>query len=145
MLIIGSRFHSRFQQIAMVDTETGEVVERRLDHSNGEAEKFYAELKKPVRVGMEATGYAQWFERLLAELGQELWVGDAAEIRAAMVRKQKTEKGDALGIFVTYCWRTGSRGSGFRHRQSATYDSCCGIATRWFACELRASDEANRW
>ena len=38
MLIIGCDFHSRFQQIAMVDTETGELVERRLEHSNGEAE-----------------------------------------------------------------------------------------------------------
>ena len=95
MLMIGVDFHSRFQQIAMVDTETGELIERRLDHSNGEAKKFYAELQKPVRVGMEATGYAQWFEGMLAKLGHELWVGDGAEIRAAMVRKQKTDVRDA--------------------------------------------------
>jgi transposase len=98
MLIIGCDFHTRFQQIAMLDTETGELIERRLEHRNGEAKKFYAELQKPVRVGMEATGYAQWFERMLAKLGQELWVGDAAEIRAAMVRKQKTDSRDALHI-----------------------------------------------
>jgi len=98
MLIIGCDFHSRFQQIAMVDTETGELIERRLDHSNGEAKKFYAELQKPVRVGMEATGYAQWFERMLATLGYELWIGDAAEIRAAMVRRQKTDSRDAQHI-----------------------------------------------
>ena len=85
MLIIGCDFHSRFQQIAMVDTETGELIERRLEHGNGEAKKFYAELQQPVRVGMEATGYAQWFERMMAKLGHDLWVGDAAEIRAAMV------------------------------------------------------------
>jgi len=47
---------------------------------------------------MEATGYAQWFERMLAELGHQLWVGDAAEIRAAMVRKQKTDSRDACHI-----------------------------------------------
>ena len=98
MLIIGVDFHTRFQQIAMVDTETGELIERRLDHSNGETKKFYTELEKPVRVGMEATGYAQWFERMLAQLGYELWVGDAAAIRAAMVRKQKTDVRDALHI-----------------------------------------------
>jgi transposase len=98
MLIIGCDFHSRFQQVAMVDTETGELVERRLEHGNGEAKKFYAELHKPVRVGMEATGYAQWLEQMLARLGHELWVGDAAEIRAAMVRKQKTDSRDALHI-----------------------------------------------
>ena len=98
MLIIGCDFHSRFQQVAMVDTETGELIERRLEHGNGEAKKFYAELPRPVRVGMEATGYAQWFERMLGGLGHELWVGDAAEIRAAMVRKQKTDSRDALHI-----------------------------------------------
>jgi transposase len=90
MLIIGCDFHSRFQQIAMLDPQTGEVIERRLEHESGEAQKFYAGLGTPARVGMEATGYAQWFERMLAEQGHQLWIGDAAEIRAAMVRKQKT-------------------------------------------------------
>jgi transposase len=98
MLIIGCDFHSRFQQIAMLDPQTGEVIERRLEHENGEARKFYAGLPTPVRVGMEATGYAQWFERMLAEQGHQLWVGDAAEIRAAMVRKQKTDSRDACHI-----------------------------------------------
>jgi len=42
-----------------------------------------------VRVGMEATGYSRWFERLLAELGFELWIGDPAEIKAKRVKKQK--------------------------------------------------------
>ena len=59
MTIIGVDFHSRFQQIAMLDTDSGEVVERRLDHSNGEVPNFYSGLRKPVLVGMEATGYAQ--------------------------------------------------------------------------------------
>jgi len=54
-LIIGVDFHSLFQQIAMVDTGSGELIERRLDHRNGEVQKFYAELPRPARVGMEAT------------------------------------------------------------------------------------------
>ena len=37
MLIIGCDFHARTQQLAMLDTETGEVTERRLDHESGEA------------------------------------------------------------------------------------------------------------
>ena len=98
MLIIGCDFHSCFQQIAMLDPQTGEVIERRLEHENGEARKFYAGLPTPARVGMEATGYAQWFERMLAEQGHQLWVGDATEIRAAMVRKQKTDSRDACHI-----------------------------------------------
>lgn len=98
MIIIGCDFHSRFQQIAMLDTETGEITERRLEHENGEAGAFYAALIPPVRVGMEATGYARWFQRMLAEPGYELWIGDAAEIRARMVRKQKTDARDARHI-----------------------------------------------
>lgn len=98
MLIIGCDFHTRFQQIAMVDTTTGEMIERRLEHENGEAQKFYATLPGPARVGMEATINAQWFEKTLQASQHELWVGDAAEIRAAMVRKQKTDSRDALHI-----------------------------------------------
>jgi len=95
MLIIGCDFHTRYQQIAMLNTETGELVEQRLEHENGEARNFYASLPKPVLVGMEATGHAQWFERLLAEQGHELWIGHASEIRAGAVRKQKTDTRDA--------------------------------------------------
>ena len=80
-MIIGCDDQPSFQQIAWVDTETGEGSERRLTHSNGEAEKFYRDLQRrgvQARVGMEATGHAGWFERLLAELHHELWVGDPA-------------------------------------------------------------------
>jgi transposase len=98
MIIIGCDYHSRFQQIAMLDAESGEITERRLEHENGEARKFYAMLAGPARIGMEATGYARWFERMLAEQGHELWIGNAAAIRAARVRKQKTDSRDARHI-----------------------------------------------
>jgi len=97
MWIIGCDYHPRFQQIAFVDTETGECGERRLEHSGG-AEQFYRALAgqdQVVRVGMEASGHSRWFERLLAELRCELWIGDPAKIRAAATRKQKTDKRDA--------------------------------------------------
>jgi transposase len=98
MIIIGVDYHPSDQYIALVDTETGEYVERQLNHSAGEAEKFYRELATrgiSVRVGIEATGYSRWFERLLAELGMELWIGDAAKIKTKRVRKQKTDREDA--------------------------------------------------
>ncbi len=98
MLIIGCDFHTRYQQIAMLDESTGELTERRLDHESGEAHAFYRSLQGPVRVGIEATGPMQWFQRLLAELGHELWVGDSAKIRASDLRKQKTDERDALLI-----------------------------------------------
>ena len=96
--LIGLDYHPGMQQIALVDTETGEYLEQELSHSAGEAEKFYRDLQQKrvrVRVGMEATGHARWFERLMAELGFELWIGDPAEIKAARVRKQKTDREDA--------------------------------------------------
>ena len=97
MIIVGCDYHPGFQQIAFVDTDTGELQERRLQHREG-AEKFYRDLAAQgmkVRIGMEASGHARWFERLLAELNFELWIGDAAVIRTKRVRKQKTDRQDA--------------------------------------------------
>ncbi len=97
MLIIGCDYHPSFQQIAFVDTESGELGERRLLHRE-EAEQFYGQLQEQgvkARVGMEASGHARWFERLLCELRFELWIGNAAEIRTKRVRKQKTDRQDA--------------------------------------------------
>jgi transposase len=95
MTIIGVDFHPEFQQIASVDTDTGEFQEKRLSHRE-EAENFYRTLAgQKVRVGMEASGHARWFERLLSELQFELSIGDAAEIRTKRVRKQKTDRQDA--------------------------------------------------
>src|SRR5271154_1308641 len=98
MVIIGVDYHPSDQYIAFVDSETGASGEQRLNHGDGEAEKFYRELRQRgamVRVGMEATGYSCWFERLLAELGIEVWIGNAAEIKTKRVRKQKTDREDA--------------------------------------------------
>jgi transposase len=100
MLIIGCDYHPSFQQIAFVDTETGEFQKQRLLHRE-EAERFYRDRTAQGtkgRVGMEASGHARWFERLLAELKVELWTGDAAKIRAKRVRKKKTDREDARHI-----------------------------------------------
>jgi transposase len=86
--------------MAFADTDTGELQERRLQHPE-EAEQFYRDLAAQgvkVRVGMEASGQARWFERLLAELNFELWIGDATEIARKRERKQKTDRQDAQHI-----------------------------------------------
>jgi len=57
--------------------------------------EFYAQFPRGTVVGIEATFPAYWFERLMGELGHELWVGDAARIRARDVRYQKTDARDA--------------------------------------------------
>src|SRR5215469_15274099 len=95
MSIIGCDLHTRYQVIAMLDTEGGEIVTRRLEHEHGEAKAFYAGLPKPSLIGIEATSYTWWFERMVAELKHELWMGDPAEIRARAVRRQKTDTRDA--------------------------------------------------
>jgi transposase len=99
MIIIGVDYHPEFQQIALLDKDTGEFQEKRLSHPE-EAEQFYRALAATgqVRVGMEASGHARWFERLLGELQYELWVGDAAEIQSKRGRKQKTDRQDAQHI-----------------------------------------------
>jgi hypothetical protein len=65
MLIVGCDLHTRYQQIAMMDRETGEVSERRLEHESGEARAFYAALPLPVRVKIN-------LRRLLADLALQL-------------------------------------------------------------------------
>ena len=63
--MIGVDYHPSFQEIAFLVEETGEYGEQRLNHDGREAEQFYRDLKQRgihVRVGMEATGYARWFD-----------------------------------------------------------------------------------
>jgi transposase len=98
MMIIGCDFHPSWQQVSWLDSETGEVGERKLVHGSGDAKQFYQALAAPALIGMEATGNSQWFIELVEDLGHEIWIGDAAQIRASYVRKQKTDKRDAAHI-----------------------------------------------
>jgi transposase len=98
MTLVGCDLHSRNQQVAVVDTETGEVQELRLAHDGTAVEHFYASLPRPVTVGVESTGYAQWFHALMKRQGHTLLVGDAAKIRAMVVRKTKTDRRDAAHL-----------------------------------------------
>jgi transposase len=95
MKIVGCDFHPAWQQVAVFDPETGELMERKLLHADGEAERFYRELEAPALVGVEACGNSQWFIELAEGLGHVVWVGDAAQIRASYVRRQKTDRRDA--------------------------------------------------
>ena len=98
MIIVGCDFHPAWQQIAVFDSETGEITEHKQIHGNGEAEQFYRRLPIASRIGIEACGNSQWFVDLLQRLGHEVWIGDAAQIRASYVRKQKTDRRDAAHI-----------------------------------------------
>src|SRR6202162_4308485 len=97
MWIIGCDFHPGFEEVAMLDDQSGEIRCLRLGHVE-EARQFYGSLAGPVRVGIEACGQSQWFERMLAELGHELWIGDAAQIRASVGRGQKAGRGGGAAL-----------------------------------------------
>jgi transposase len=103
MIIIGCDFHPSTQTIAWKNTDTGESGGRELRHG-GEVQEYYRGLHgQKVRVGMEATGHARWFERLLADCGIELWVADPAQVRASAPRKQKTDRHDAELLLQLLC------------------------------------------
>jgi transposase len=96
MKIVGCDLHARQQSIALLDTETGELLERMIEHEADQVREFYASLTGPVVVGIEATGAMQWFLQLMEELEIECRVGHPAKIRAAETRQQKHDRRDAL-------------------------------------------------
>ena len=80
MKIIGCDLHARQQTIAMLDTDTGELVEKTLEHQwRGMCGSFTPALSRSVLVGIEATGSMQWFLELMEELGIECRVGHPPE------------------------------------------------------------------
>ena len=95
MTLVGCDLHSRKQQVAVLDTTTDEVVEQELVHDGDAVEQFYRALRPPVTIGIETTGYTQWFHALMHRLGHTVVVGEAAKIRAMVVRKIKTDRRDA--------------------------------------------------
>lgn len=95
MRIIGCDLHAAQQTIAMLNRETGEVIERTLKHEGTTVRDFYAALPAPVVVGIEATGSMRWFLRLMEELGVTCLVGDPTKVRKAESRRQKHDRRDA--------------------------------------------------
>ncbi|HKY44372.1 MAG TPA: IS110 family transposase [Pyrinomonadaceae bacterium] len=95
-IYIGVDFHARQQTICYLKTETGELVITELTHQNKQqVRSFYEQFQGPVIVGLEASGYSPWFEALLEELGCEVWLGHATEIRRRARWRQKNDRRDA--------------------------------------------------
>jgi transposase len=91
--------------VIRLNTETGETGQQKLAQASDDAERFYRELPGPSLIIMEARA-CHWLADLLAEIGHELRVGDAAQIRASYVRQQKTNKRDAAHILKAAGGRT---------------------------------------
>jgi transposase len=95
-IYIGVDFHARQQTICSLKTDEGVVVSHNLKHQNkDEVRAFYSQYSGRVVVGLEASGYSPWFEQLLEELGHEVWLGDATEIRRRARWRQKNDRRDA--------------------------------------------------
>lgn len=92
----GVDFHARQQTISCLTTEDGVISTHELKHQDkAELKEFYSQFRGPVLVGLEASGYSPWFEQMLEELGHEVWLGDAVEIRRRARRRQKNDRRDA--------------------------------------------------
>jgi hypothetical protein len=130
MMIIGCDLHTRYQQIAMLDTETGELVERRLEHENGEARTFYAALRGRVRVGIETTGHTHWFEACWRS-----WATSCGwEVRRRF-GPQWCASRRRMRAMRRICWKccapTAFLRSGGPRQRSGIYDNWSGTGRRW--------------
>jgi transposase len=77
-------------------TDTGELVITDLKHQDkAQVRVFYQQFQGHVIVGLESSGYSPWFETMLEELGCEVWLGDATEIRRRARWRYKDDRRDA--------------------------------------------------
>ena len=137
MKIIGCDFHPSFPADRHAGHGDGRVQDGKEAAARpGEAEQFYRPLQgQHSTVGMEASGNTRWFERLLAEMGHRVVVGDAAQIRRAGGAQAEDRSGGTPSIFWSCCWD----GIGFRHLgaergRAGCAGSCCCIGTNWWRC-----------
>jgi len=91
----GVDFHARQQTICYCDSRDGEIKRCELRHEGNQVGAFYAQFTGVVIVGLEASGYCNWFEELLEEMGHKVWLGNPSEIRRKAPRRQKNDRRDA--------------------------------------------------
>ncbi len=97
---LGVDLHTRSQTVCWCDTTDGEIHQRTLDHRSEDVQ-----FPAPAVVGVEATGYARWFHRLVEETGHRLLVGDARRIRQFAERRQKNDRRDAELRLEARAWK----------------------------------------
>lgn len=91
----GVDFHARQQTISYCDSADGEIHQCELQHEGDQVREFYAQFQGEVIVGLEASGYSNWFEELLESMHHTVWLGNPAEIRRKAPRRQKNDRRDA--------------------------------------------------
>jgi transposase len=91
----GVDFHARVQTVAYCNQEDGEIHLREFEHFKDDIRSFYSQFSGNKVVGLEASGYSDWFERMLQEVGCQVWLGHATDIRLCARRRQKNDRRDA--------------------------------------------------
>jgi hypothetical protein len=109
MLIIGCDYHPSWQQICWLETSTGETGEERLEHSSGEATRFYRQLSEHALIGMESTGNCQWFVEMVTTAGHDVWIGDAARTASFQLGKKRSTWCSLILARETNCERDGGQ------------------------------------
>ena len=96
---IGVDFHPYEQSVAYASDEDGEIRYRRFLHSDKQSIRaFYRKCGADAVIGVEATGCLWWFEKMLADGGHQLKIGDPRMIRRAALSRHKNDFRDAETI-----------------------------------------------
>jgi transposase len=95
-IYIGVDLHPYQQSAAFLD-QNRNVKTVTLHHEKDNVRAFYSKFSKAT-IGIEASGPFRWFENMLFELGHELCVGSALEIRLLARSRHKNDKLDAKHI-----------------------------------------------
>ena len=95
IVYFGVDFHARVQTVAYCNSEDGEIHLQEFQHFKDDIRSFYGQFPGHKIVGLEASGYSEWFERLLEDMGCEVWLGHATAIRLCARRRQKNDRRDA--------------------------------------------------
>jgi len=96
---IGVDFHPYEQSVAYASDEDGEIGYRRFLHSDKQSIRaFYRKCGADAVIGVEATGCLWWFEKMLADGGHQLKIGDPRMIRRAALSRHKNDFRDAETI-----------------------------------------------
>lgn len=92
---IGVDFHPYQQTLCWCDEETGETGALKLFHDIEKVREYYSSLGKQAVIGIEASSRCGWFERIVAEAGHTLLVGNPVSIRKTALSRHKNDRIDA--------------------------------------------------
>jgi len=99
MIEVGMDQHKRFTTAAALDTATGELIERRLEHDDPESiGAFLESFDAAVRVTLETTGNWYWLADVIEEAGASVRLCHTVEAKRRRRGQAKNDRLDAIGL-----------------------------------------------